>query len=253
MHSHASGRSRPSHHSKPGLAPPILGALCAAFLAGVLALAIPSIAAAAAVQQDGAQDDAWSPLFRQGLAAFPEQSLDAAELFTKSLEQAKDNLQKAFSYHMVARSYEVRGFEGPLGGANVLYEKAQYLFDDVMPSAAVQDNPDQKAIVESFVVTNLQRLGVAYSQSAFREKAEATLERAGSIAHANPDIPKHLVVAADLALSGHYARNARWDEAEASLDQAAVYVEGLPEHDPWLTDRISDFRTWLVTLRSEHE
>ncbi|MGF1608922.1 MAG: hypothetical protein ACFCUQ_05975 [Kiloniellales bacterium] len=226
-----------------------MGAACAAVLAAALVLGMPQIATASPAQEE----PEWSPLFQQGLAAFPERPMDATDYFSQSLALAKDDLQRAFSYHMVARSYEVRGFDGRLGDANGLYEKAQFLFDGIMPSAAVQGDPEQKAIVESFVVTNLQRLGVAYSQSALGDKAELTLQRAGQIAHANPDIPKHLVVAADLALTSHYARSKRWEEAEASLEEAALYVETLPEQDPWLSERIDEFRSWFVAFRSEHE
>lgn len=252
MHRQPSGRPRRSpltHRRKRNWPGRSWRAARAAFLAAALALVVPQLATAS----PGQEEPEWSPLFQQGLAAFPERPMDAADYFSQSLALAKDDLQRAFSYHMVARSYEVRGFNGRLGEANTLYEKAQFLFDGLMPSAAVQNDPDQKTIVESFVVTNLQRLGLAYSQSALADKAEAALRRAGKIAHANPAIPRHLVLAADLALTSHYAHNERWDEAEARLEQAAVYVDALSERDPWLSDRLDEFRTWYVAFRSEHE
>lgn len=249
MHAQPSGRSRLPQDSKIKMLDRLEYAARAVFLAALLALGMPQLATAS----PGQEELAWSPLFQQGLAAFPDRPMDAADYFSQSLALAEDDLQRAFSYHMVARAYEVRGFDGRLGDTHGLYEKAQHLFDGVLPSAAVQSNPDQKTIVESFVVTNLQRLGVAYSRSALGDKAEAMLERAGQIAHANPDIPKHLVIAADLALTSHYAHNKRWAEAEDHLAQAAAYVDALPEQDPWLSDRIDEFRSWYVAFRDEQE
>lgn len=249
----AIGQSPLSQYSRPKPPRWPFGAARLALLAAVLLLGVAGSTTARATQAQATQQTSWSPLFQQGLAAFPARPDDALDFFNKALPLARDNLQKALTYHMVARSYDAQGSTDRLRGAGSLYEKAQELFDGVMLSEGFELPPGQRTTIESFMVVNLQKLGTAYSQSLDEAMAEATLKRAVEVANANPDMPTHLVVIADLALSGHYARNERWQDAEALLEQAAAFVKGLPEHDSYLAEQVDDYRTKFIAFRAEHE